>query len=443
MIFRPFLLLLFFLFIPSTFWFSDVEHSWYKESIRELEKQWVISGYEDGRFWPDDTVSRAEILKIILNASEIGVEEPEEQCFIDVNISEWQAKYICSGVKEGIAKWYEDGTFRQWNDVTILETLAFSVRAFDIDLPELSESDAWYERYRDFAHDNKIIPEHAYTTDTYASRGEAANIVYRMQQFDKWEELDYLSDGCGVSDIFQSGKYTLDINGLEREYLLYVPSWTNSKVPKPLIITFHGRTNDNEMVRDYMKLGGGSYGSTKNQKDFIVAYPAWMWAWPYSWSEYENIEFFDGLVTHLSENLCIDRDAVFSVGHSLGSYMSNKVSCLRWDVLRGMVGVASDGYNGVCTAPVTSLITHLPGDHLATYQWWLNAYSYKSDQNSCSEEEEEIELWDIQSCVQKTNCSSGNTVIFCNSYTGYWNDPHSWPKEGSDDILDFLRDINL
>jgi len=68
-----------------------------------------------------------------------------------------------------------------------------------------------------------------------------------------------------------------------------------------------------------MQLGGGSYGSTKNQQDFVVAYPAGEGNGPYSWSSSENIDFFDALISHISENLCINRDEVFSVGHSLGS----------------------------------------------------------------------------------------------------------------------------
>lgn len=266
-------------------------------------------------------------------------------------------------------------------------------------------------------------------------------MVYRMQQVAKGRKLDFLSSACGSSPGMKSGEYTLTVNGNTRKYLLYVPSNVSSNSPKKLIVAFHGRTNSNEMVRDYMKLGGGSYGSTKSQKDFIVAYPAGMGSGPYSWHQYENIEFFDAIVTEISENLCIDRDKVFSVGHSLGSYMSNKVSCQRGDVLRAMVGVASDGYNGTCTAPVTSLILHLPGDHLASYQGGLNAYSYKSSQNYCSDNENSLSLGSITGCKQKTSCSLGNSVTFCNSYSGYGNDPHSWPKDGSDDILDFLNEI--
>lgn len=430
-----------FVAVSRVFAFSDIETNWYKDSIIGLKDQEIINGFEDGSFHPHDTVSRAEILKIIMNAAEKEVIEPKSTCFPDVSVSSWQAKYICSGVKAGITKGYEDFTFRPWNNVTILEVLAFSVRAFDMDLSHLWEGSTWYQKYQSHAHKEKIIQKHAYTIDTYASRAEAANIVYRMQQVAKGQKLDFLSSACGSSPRMKSGEYTLTVNGNTRKYLLYVPSNVSNSIPKKLIVAFHGRTNSNEMVRDYMELGGGSYGSTKSQQDFIVAYPAWVWVWPYSWAEYENIEFFDALITEISENLCINRDKVFSVGHSLGSWMSNKVSCLRGDIIRAMVGVASDGYNGICTAPVTSLILHLPDDHLASYQGWLNAFKYKSEQNYCSDSVENITIWSIKSCEQKTSCSLGNSVTFCKSYATYGNDPHSWPKDGSDDILDFLDGI--
>jgi hypothetical protein len=43
-----------------------------------------------------------------------------------------------------------------------------------------------------------------------------------------------------------------------------------------LAVAFHGRTNSNDMVQDYMQLGGSSYRSAQNPSDFIVAYPAGM-----------------------------------------------------------------------------------------------------------------------------------------------------------------------
>jgi len=425
----------------NSFAFNDIEFNWYKNSILELKELWIVNGFDDGSFMPEDDTTRAEILKIILSSAEVNIAEPEESCFSDISLSMWQAKYVCSGTITGITKWYDDGTFKPNSTVTVLETLAFSLRAFDIELPQVKEEDEeWYKRYQDFAHENNIIPIHSYTVNTLISRWQAADIIYKMKLYSDKQEVNYQSIWCEVNPSLQSGEYTINVGGSSREYLLYVPSGMKKWKEMNLLVAFHGRTNSNEMVRDYMQLWWGRYGYKQN--DFIVAYPAGMWAGPYSWSQYENIELFDAIITEVSENLCVNRDAVFSVGHSLGSYMSNKVSCQRWDVIRAMAWVASSGFNGDCSGPAASLITHLPGDPLASYAGGQWSFKLKSEQNFCSSSETDTRIWDIKSCTQKTSCTTGNTVLFCNSYATYWNDQHSWPKEGSDDILDFFRDID-
>jgi len=45
--------------------FTDTELSHYRDSIEILASEGVISGYGDGRFGPDNTITRAEILKIL------------------------------------------------------------------------------------------------------------------------------------------------------------------------------------------------------------------------------------------------------------------------------------------------------------------------------------------------------------------------------------------
>jgi len=372
----------------SVYSFSDIENNWYKNSIQYLKDIWVVNWFDNGTYLPEDKTTRAELLKIILNTAQTSIVEPEQSCFKDISVNTWYTKYICTWTDLWVVNWYEDGTFKPNNNLSVIEALAFSARAFDIDLWDTPEGEQWYEKYQDFAHENNIIPVHSYTINTLISRGQAA-----MQ---KWKEVS-------------------------------------------LVVAFHGRTNNNEQVRDYMQLGGWRYGYKQN--DFVVAYPAGMWAGPFSWSQQENIEFFDAIVMEVSEKLCINRDAVFTVGHSLGSYMSNKTSCLRWDVVRAMTWVASSGYNWDCTGPSASLITHLEWDPLAGYAGWVWAYKIRSAKNMCEDTEIQTSIWDIRSCTQKTSCTTGNTVFFCNDYATYGNDQHSWPKDGSDDILDFFRDI--
>ncbi len=424
----------------STYAFTDIENNWYKQSILELKESGVINWFNDWTYLPEDKTSRAELLKIILNSAGIEIVEPEESCFTDIFMWNWFTKYICTWTSLWVVNWYNDWTFKPNSKVSVIEALAFSARAFEIDLWETPEGEQWFERYQEFAHDSNIIPIHSYTVDTLISRGQAAELLVRMKKHADGERLDYKSVWCEMNPSLTSGSYNIEIDGVQRNYLLYVPSGMSKWKEMSLAVAFHGRTNNNQQVRDYMQLWGGRYGY--KQDDFIVAYPAGVGAGPFSWSQQSNIKLFDAIITKVSEELCVDRDAVFTVGHSLGSYMSNKTSCLRWDVVRAMVWVASSGYRWDCTGPAASLITHLEWDPLAGYAGWVGAYNIKSEINICEDEERDTRVWDIRSCTQKTSCTDGNTVLFCNDYATYWNDQHSWPKDGSDDMLDFFRDID-
>lgn len=69
-----------------------------------------------------------------MNTAKIEIQEADSRCFSDVATDVWYSKYICSGVDIGITNGYENGTFQPNGDITVLETLAFAVRAFQIDL---------------------------------------------------------------------------------------------------------------------------------------------------------------------------------------------------------------------------------------------------------------------------------------------------------------------
>ena len=69
MIFRILTSFALFIFLPSILSassFSDTELSYYRDSIESLTNEGIISGYGDGRFGPENTITRAEILKIFL-----------------------------------------------------------------------------------------------------------------------------------------------------------------------------------------------------------------------------------------------------------------------------------------------------------------------------------------------------------------------------------------
>lgn len=425
-------------FTYQSYGFSDIQTSWYKESINTLKDDDIIGWYDDGTFGPNNTITRAEILKIILKSAQLEVDpEITESCFPDVDNTIWYAKYICYAAQNDIAKWFEDGNFQpNWN-VTVLEALAFASRAMDLEIPK-QWSWEWYERYIQYAHENKVIPEYAYLLDTQIKRWQAAELLLRAQKKSNNQSLDYKSIWCGDSNTLWSSN-TILVAGKNRQYLLDLPKNYNKNTAYPLVVGLHGRTNSNAMVRDYMWLGGGWWSKVPVQ-NVIRAYPAGIWAGPYNWHQAENIDFMDAMFSEITESLCVDRSAIHIVGHSLWAYFSNRLACERWDVISTMTAVAWPWYNVECRWPVASLILHNRADPLVPFRDGENAIKIRKQKNQCSGEPQQTTISGL-SCQSWTNCSAWNPVHFCTQYPTYGNAPHSWPTGWANGIYEFIGDI--
>ena len=105
--------------------FSDVE-MWAKQDINELAAAEVISGYGDGTFRPDNAVTRAEFVTMLMRI--IG-ENGDTSAFADVN-GHWAEKYIDKAGEYGYINGYEDGTFRPDNNITRAEAVTIMSKVF-------------------------------------------------------------------------------------------------------------------------------------------------------------------------------------------------------------------------------------------------------------------------------------------------------------------------
>lgn len=404
----------------------------------KLKTDGIVSWFENGNFGHHNEITRAEMLAIILNSSQTEITDKNpDKCFPDLVEDSWYVKYICYAHKNDITTGYSDGTFRpNWN-VSVIELLALWLQAYDIDVQK-DPSKPWYESYIAFADENKIIPENAYTINTPARRGQASDIVVRIQKLKQNKTLNFNSAWCD-SPKELSETNSININNTDRTYLLNLPNNYDSKKAYPLYIGLHGRTNSNQMVMDYMWLGGWSWDNNST-REIITVYPAWLWDGPYTWHQAENIDFIDAMMFEVADALCIDKSQVHIVWHSLWAYISNKLACLRWDRISTMTAVAWPGYLGECFWPVASLILHKEWDRLVPFYQWEKALQLRKDVNICSWESKSINISGL-SCKQWNECSTWNPVIFCKEYTTYWDVPHSWPNKGAKVIFEYIDNI--
>ena len=110
--------------------FPDVPEKWSKSYIGYLEGFNVVTGYEDGMFRPENSITRAEMAVMMAKAEGYDVTpdiDAEEAGFpdVDAGYASWSAAKAIQILSDlGIMSGYEDGTFRPGQPITRAETVA-------------------------------------------------------------------------------------------------------------------------------------------------------------------------------------------------------------------------------------------------------------------------------------------------------------------------------
>ena len=210
-----------------------------------------------------------------------------------------------------------------------------------------------------------------------------------------------------------------------------------------LIFAFHGRTNPNTMVRSYYKVEQASKG------DAIIVYPSGLpeegpsrnWSNPGdSKSKLRDFALFDQLLQEFSNNYCVNKDEVFVVGHSLGAWFTNSLSCARGNVIRAIGSVAGGTTINDCSGPTAAIIMHNPEDNLTPFREGETARDQLLKQNACGPETIPLNIAD-GNCVAYTQCQKDAPVIRCpysDSYEHSTYYPHTWPNFAGQAIRDFF-----
>ncbi|MFA6305499.1 MAG: S-layer homology domain-containing protein [Candidatus Gracilibacteria bacterium] len=165
--------------------FTDVDSTnQYYDAIKYVKDNGIVQGYGDGTFKPDDKINRAELVKIIVEAG-VADDSMTETCdiksvFSDLKNSEWYVQYICTAYNMGIINGYPDGTFKPANYINFVEAAKIIVNGFGMGYM-LPVGDPWYKPYVLKLEDKKAIPLSISSLGKEITRGEMAEIVYRIK----------------------------------------------------------------------------------------------------------------------------------------------------------------------------------------------------------------------------------------------------------------------
>ena len=166
----------------------------YQGPIERLVGLKVINGNPDGRFNPERSVNRAEMLTMLYRALNMTPAAVTAKCFPDVLTGSWYELVVCDAAAHRIVDGYSDGTFRPQKEVNRVEALKMITNMFGMPVAELSAGDrtivkfvdvsvsAWYTKYLYASFTNGILPIAGqagprFYPDAPLLRGEAAAYI--------------------------------------------------------------------------------------------------------------------------------------------------------------------------------------------------------------------------------------------------------------------------
>ncbi len=244
--------------------------------------------------------------------------------------------------------------------------------------------------------------------------------------------------------------HTLTHDGIERTYLLHIPSSYNENNPTPLVLSLHGGGGDAVNQR---RVSG--FNDLADEKGFIVVYPngtgrledkilTWNggtccgYALTY---QIDDVGFIRAMVAELQAQYNIDPKRIYATGLSNGGIMSYRLACDAADIFAAIGPVAGTQNYIRCepSEPVSVIHFHGTDDTRLPYNGGIGDDStteifYKSV-------EESINFWlDFDQCATTPKsatqldvridaydeCTQGSAIHLYTIVGG----KHAWP--GSD-----------
>lgn len=142
---------------------TDIEQSYAKAEISSLVDKGILNGFTDGTFKPGDTLTRAQLAKVLVLSLNKEQDPSGAVAFKDVASSDWFAGYVGALVKSGITQGTSADTFAPNQTVTREELAVFFIRAFGWEanakalamengLSDMAKVSTWAKPYVNFAY---------------------------------------------------------------------------------------------------------------------------------------------------------------------------------------------------------------------------------------------------------------------------------------------------
>ncbi len=181
--------------ITPTVIFSDIHNHWARNYINKLVQKCGVQGYKDSsgklldKFGPDDKITRAQLVKIVVGCKQKDVNVPKDYVFSDVAPGQWFAPYIVVAKKAGWVKGYKNNVFKPAQDINRVEALKIiliadygnvKITGGTSNFHDVSNGQ-WYSKYVNFAVLKNIVNGYFNTDGDPTGFFGPANLLTRAE----------------------------------------------------------------------------------------------------------------------------------------------------------------------------------------------------------------------------------------------------------------------
>lgn len=234
--------------------FSDVaSNNSHKNAIDYLTSHAVVSGFPDGQFKPQQRITRAELMKIVVRARG-GNPSPREfnSCFDDV-ANEWFAPFVCFAKDSNWVDGYSEDIFRPGSEVNRAETAKIIMNTLGVAFDNSTKfsdvaTNEWFAPFANTIRSRNLLDDTVFYADEKITRGEVVEIVYRTLVVKNSSEKKF--------DSTLAAKFGTEISpAVITENNLDYSNPANAN----LGLTLWRIENDSWVTKPTLKFNGGSY----------------------------------------------------------------------------------------------------------------------------------------------------------------------------------------
>lgn len=240
---------------------------------------------------------------------------------------------------------------------------------------------------------------------------------------------------CEVTSLFEPGVHTnitIEVDGSERSYDLFVPSGYDTRAEGPLVLNFHGLFGSPSQQAVFSE-----FNDAAEDHGMLVAYPegigqsfnAGVCCGEASSSGVDDVAFARAIVADVSGKMCVDPSRVYATGMSNGGHMAHRLACEAADLFAAtasVTGVLSLVAPCTPSRPISMVQFHGTSDNIVGYAPVPAMMEAWAARNGCSAVSETTFDEGDMHCETWPGCDAGVEVSFCTIDGG----GHCWPGNG-------------